>query len=148
MQQVEQVKKFGNDRVFRMPIVITLGHTNATGNVYFSNYFSFQGTCREHFLLNHVPNINQMFMQTGIRLVTIDAYTKYASNAYFGDTLIAEVTIKDVQASQAKMVFRFRNKDNGKLVAEGYQHICCVNRLGKVIKLPKIFEFMDFYNEV
>jgi enediyne core biosynthesis thioesterase len=146
-RQIEMVNQFGTNRIFRTEIVITLGETNATGNVYFSNYFDFQGIVRERCLLAHIPNANKYFMETGYRLVTIDAYNKFINNAYFGDTIIAELTTESMLASQIKVNIRFKNKDTGALIGDGYQNFCCVNAAGRVVKIPKAFEFLDFYLE-
>src|SRR5438270_13759368 len=37
--------------------VIGFEETNLTGNVYFTNYFHWQGRAREHFLREHAPEI-------------------------------------------------------------------------------------------
>jgi acyl-CoA thioesterase FadM len=147
-KQIEQMQQFGEDRVFRTEIYVTLKDTNATGNVYFANFFQFQGIVRERILLAHIPNANQYFYETGHRLVTIDAYNKYINNAYFGDIIIAELTTSNIQASQMRLNIRFKNKATGVLIGDGYQDFCCVNRQGKVIKMPKAFDYLEFYQEV
>ena len=146
-RQITLTRKFGNDRVFRTELFISLGETNATGNVYFANYVKYQGILREQCIVKHVPNINEIMMQTGIRLVTVDVYQKFRSNAYFGDTLIGELTVDQIQGCKAKVRFRYKNKETGVLIGEGYQHFCCVDKTGKVLKMPKLFEFMEYYIE-
>lgn len=146
-RQIALTKMYGNDRVFRKEIFISLGETNATGNVYFANYVKYQGLLREQCIVKHVPNINEIMMQTGIRLVTVDVYQKFKVNAYFGDTLIGELTLAQIQGCKAKLKFRYRNKETGVLIGEGYQQFCCVDSTGKVLKMPKLFEFMEYYIE-
>ncbi len=146
-QQIEMINKFGTDRVFRTEMVITLGDTNATGNVYFARFFEFQGVIRERCMLAHIPDVNGYFMKTGYRLVTIDSYHKFINNAYFGDTLIAELTTASMKASQIRINIRFKNCDTGVRIGDGYQNFCCVNSHGQVIKIPKAFEYLDFYLE-
>lgn len=147
-RQIELTKEFGDDRIFRKEIFINLGETNATGNVYFANYVKFQGLLRESCIINHVPNLNEIMVNTGIKLVTVDVYQKFKRNAYFGDTVIGEVTVGQIMGSQAKLNFKFRNKATGELIGEGYQRFCCVDKSGKVMKLPRLFDFMEHYLEV
>lgn len=146
-RQIALTKKHGNDRVFRKEIFINLGETNATGNVYFANYIKYQGLLREQCIVKHVPDINEIMIQTGVRLVTVDVYQKFKMNAYFGDTIIGELTVDQIQGCKAKVKFRYRNKKSGVLIGEGYQHFCCVDKNGKVLKMPKLFEFMEYYIE-
>ncbi len=147
-RQIQLTKKFGTDRVFRHELFISLGETNATGNVYFANFVKFQGVLREKCVVHHIPAINEIMIQTGIRLVTVDTYQKFKQNAYFGDTIIGELTIAEIMGSQAKLKFRYKRKTDGVLMGEGYQHFCCVDKNGKVMKLPKLFDFLEYYVEV
>lgn len=147
-RQIQLVKQLGDDRVFRKDIFINLGETNATGNVYFANYVKYQGVLRESCIVHHIPNINEIMAQTGIKLVTVDVYQKFRQNAYFGYTITGELTVGQIKGCQAKLNFKYRNKADGELIGEGYQHFCCVGKSGKILKMPKLFEFMEHYIEV
>ncbi len=142
-----QVSLYGPERVFRTEIFITLRQTNAFGNVYFAEYFTFQGAAREQMLVRCVPNLREEIFGKGIRLVTVDAYNKYITNAYFGDTVVAEITTREVTRVKATVNIRFRNKTTGKLIGDGYQTFCCVDANGKIIRLPGVFEFLDYFRE-
>lgn len=146
-RQLQFISQFGNDNVFRTEIFINLGETNATGNVYFANFVKYQGVVRERAICTHVPGINQIMLETGIRLVTVDTYHKYKENGYFGDVVIGELTVGEILGGQAKLNIRFKRKADGALLGEGYQRFCCVDRSGKVMKMPKLFQFMEYYAE-
>lgn len=146
-RQIKSTKELGEDRVFRTEIFINLGETNATGNVYFSNFIKYQGVVRERLLVEHIPGIGKIMQETGIRLVTVDTYHKYKENGYFGDFVIGELTVKEIRGGQAKIIIRFKRKSDGALLGEGYQRFCCVDSSGKVMKMPKLFEFMEYYLE-
>ena len=45
----------GAMRIFEHKHVVTFGETNLLGNVYFTNFFVWQGECREMFLHEYVP---------------------------------------------------------------------------------------------
>lgn len=145
-QEHSMIGRYGKDRKYRTEIFISLESTNAFRNVYFANYFKFQGIVREKMLLDHISNINSIF-EEGISLVTIDAYNRFKRNAYFGDVLVAEVTVSEIKTREAELKINFINKFTGKIIGEGYQRFCCVNKEHKVIKLPKAFDFLSFYHE-
>ena len=46
-------------RTYEYRLVVGFEETNLLGNVYFTNFFSWQGKCREMFLRDHVPNLLQ-----------------------------------------------------------------------------------------
>ncbi len=146
---INEITHYGPDRVFRTEIFIALHDTNAFGNVYFAEFFKFQGIARERMLLHHVPDFVRYSMEKGVVLVTIDAYNQYIKNAYFGETIVAEVTTKNLLVSQATLLIRFRNKATGEVIGSGYQSFCCRSlKTGSPIKMPSVFEFLEFYNEV
>jgi len=145
-RQLNYMEKFGRERVFRTDIFITLENTNAMGqDVYFSNYFKFQGVCRERLLVHHVPNLG-LLQKSGISLVTLNAYNKFVRHAYFGETITAELTTSDVLSRRATLLIKFKNQRN-ELLGEGYQTICCVNQGGRIVMMPDILDFLDYYNE-
>ena len=147
--QIQALKIYGDHRVFTTEILITLKDTNVFGNVYFSNFIEYQGVIREKFLLASVPNLHDMLAKTQVRLVTVDTYNKYISSAYFGDTLLIELTTSDINAATCKMNITFKNKATGALIGQGYQRLCVVSSNGKVLRIPNEFlGALDFFQEV
>ncbi|MBU0463859.1 MAG: thioesterase family protein [Proteobacteria bacterium] len=147
--QFQAFKIYGKNRVFTSEIMVTLKDTNVFGNVYFSNYIEYQGSIREKFLLASVPDLHEMLAKTHVRLVTIDTYNKFISNAYFGDILLLELTTSDINAATCKLNITFKNKATGKLVGKGYQRFCVVSSKGKVMRLPEaLLGPLDFYQEI
>ncbi|MBC8438747.1 MAG: acyl-CoA thioesterase [Deltaproteobacteria bacterium] len=147
--QFQAFKLYGANRIFTSEIMVTLKDTNVFGNVYFSNYIEYQGAIREKFLLASVPDLHEMLAKTHVRLVTIDTYNKFISNAYFGDILLLELTTSDINAATCKLNITFKNKATGKLVGKGYQRFCVVSSKGKVMRLPEaLLGPLDFYQEI
>ena len=147
--QLQALKIYGERRVFTTEILVTLKDTNVFGNVYFSNFIEYQGIIREKFLLSAVPDLHEMLARTSIRLVTVDTYNKYISNAYFGDTLLVELTTSEINAATSRMNITFINKATGELIGQGYQRFCVVSATGKVMRIPDEFlRPLDFYEEV
>lgn len=147
--QIQALKHFGPERVFKTEITVTLKDTNVFGNVYFSNYIEYQGVVREKFLLSTLPEIHEMLSETRIALATIETYHQYISSLYFGDTMIAELTTSDIKGASCKLNFNFKNKATGTSVGNGYQRFCVVGFKGMVIKIPdKLMEILDYYQDV
>ncbi len=148
-KQLQALSVYGKDRVFRTEIMVTLKSTNVFGNVYFSNFIEYQGVVREKFLLANVPDLHDLMANQSIRLVTVDTYNRFISNAYFGDTLVVELTTSDIKAATCQMNISFKNKATGLLVGEGYQRFCVVSAKGKVVRIPENFLGpLNFYHEI
>ena len=148
-KQFQALKVYGKDRVFRTEIVVTLKNTNVFGNVYFANFIEYQGVVREKFLLANVPDLHQLMAEQKIRLVTVDTYNRFISNAYFGDTLVVELTTSDIKAATCRLNINFKNKATGDLIGKGYQRICVVSEKGRVIRIPDNFLGpLNFYQEI
>ena len=148
-KQLKSLELFGDQRVFKTEIVVTLKDTNVFGNVYFSNFIEYQGVVREKLLLSTVPDLHEMLAGNSIRLVTVEVYNKYVSNSYFGDRLLTELTTSEINAATCRLNIIFRNKGTGELVGEGFQRICIVGSKGKVMRIPSnLLDILDFYQEV
>jgi enediyne biosynthesis thioesterase len=50
--------------------VVGFEETNLTGNVYFTNYFHWQGRARENFLREYAPEILRQ-LEEGLALITL-----------------------------------------------------------------------------
>ncbi|MBW2655162.1 MAG: thioesterase family protein [Deltaproteobacteria bacterium] len=147
--QIQALKIYGKDRVFKTEIVVTLKHTNVFGNVYFSNFIEYQGIVREKFLMATVPDLHQLMANRSIRLVTVDTYNRFVNNAYFGDILVVELTTSEIKAATCRLDIIFKNKKTGALVGEGYQRVCMVSEKGKVMRIPENFLTpLNFYHEI
>ncbi|MCG8638064.1 MAG: acyl-CoA thioesterase [Desulfobacterales bacterium] len=148
-KQLQALSVYGEDRVFRTEIMVTLKNTNVFGNVYFSNFIEYQGVVREKFLLANVPDLHDLMASQSIRLVTVDTYNRFISNAYFGDTLVVELTTSDIKAATCQLNISFKNKATGQLLGEGYQRFCVVSAKGRVIRIPENFLGpLNFYHEI
>jgi enediyne biosynthesis thioesterase len=147
--QFHALKEYGDKRVFTTEVQVTLKDTNVFGNVYFSNFIEYQGVIREKFLLATVPDLHELLAQSRIRLVTVDTYNRFVNNAYFGDTLLMELTASDINGATCKLNISFKNKATGQLVGQGYQRFCVVSAEGKVIRIPEVLlNPLDFFQEV
>ena len=62
---------------FEIRHIVTFEETNVVGNVYYTNYFLWQGQCRELFLREHAPQILHSLQSGQLKLVTAHASCDY-----------------------------------------------------------------------
>ena len=80
-------------RHYEMQHVVTLAETNLVGNVYFSNYFVWQGRCRELFLMQHAPQALQGLQSGELRLVTAHASCDFSDEFAAFDKVCIRMTL-------------------------------------------------------
>ena len=126
-----------SDPEFIYEKVITLKETNMEGNVYFANYFSWQGEVREALLLSH-PYFREEFEKSKhIKMITHSAYQKFIQEVYFGDVVQTKMTSREIKKCSLILVFRFFNKKTGAFLAEGWQRIAFADmKTGKICAIP------------
>jgi enediyne core biosynthesis thioesterase len=109
--------------------LVTLADTNLVGNVYFTNYLAWQGTCRERFLAQHAPSIVGRLTQD-LALVTVSCSCEFFSELYAMDQISIRMALAGVVANRVTMTFDYYrlNQDPAQLVARGTQTIACMTR--------------------
>ena len=115
---------------------VCLEETNIVGNVYFAHYVSWQGRCREMFLLDRVPELARELGSTFNMATTRVSCRHYQELSAF-DEVVIRMSAGSVSQTRLAMVFRYyRVVPDGTeiLVAEGEQEVACVRRRGKEIE--------------
>jgi enediyne biosynthesis thioesterase len=108
--------------------VVTLDETNSTGNVYFANFFSWQGWCRERFLCEHAPGVLLALRTNLLRLVTTKASCEYFSDLWPFDDLTIRMHLDDVTPTRLSAWYEYWRKTpaGDQLVARGNQEVACL----------------------
>ena len=103
--------------------------TNLTGNVYFTNYFHWQGRAREQFLREHVPEILRQ-MEDGLALVTLNASCTFLDELTAFEEVSVKMFLEDITQNRITMRFEYWRASDGamQLVARGGQQIACMQR--------------------
>jgi enediyne biosynthesis thioesterase len=108
--------------------VIGFEETNLTGNVYFTNYFHWQGRAREHFLRDHAPDILQQ-LEEGLALVTLNCSCSFLDEMKAFDQVTVRMFLEDIHRNRITMRFEYwRDAQEPVLVARGEQQIACMHR--------------------
>ncbi len=121
---------------FSFDLRVYLKDTNLFGNVYFANYFFWQGVAREEFFRLVTPD-PMFFVNKRITMVTIEASMKFRKEALLFDDVMIEVSIAKPKITTFELLFIFTNKKSGEILGEGRQKIGFVNEGKQVIPIPK-----------
>jgi len=111
---------------------VGFAETNLVGNVYFTNYLSWQGRCRELFLLEHAPDI-LADLQHGLALVTVRVTCEYLNELVVFDDVVVRMRLTAQTQNRATMSFEYWRVNNGseELVARGEQQVAAMRRQGE-----------------
>src|SRR6476469_4963492 len=97
--------------------------TNLVGNVYYVNYLSWQGRCREMFLRDHAPGVLDE-MAHGLHHVTTKVSCEFLAELFAFDEVIVRMRLGPVMQNRITMLFEYyRLTPDGdeQLVAKGEQ---------------------------
>lgn len=110
----------------------TLKHSNATQNVYFSNYFDWQGAAREQWLFDTIDET--LLKKDGI-FITAIAHNDFKKEAFPFQQIRCEVHTFNIQRCAFYLGFEFfRDK---KLISKGYQKVIFINQNRRPARLPE-----------
>jgi len=119
-------------RAYEHRHVVLFQETNLVGNVYFVSHLAWQGSCRERFLRDHVPDILAE-LRDGLALVTVSCQCEYLAELAAFDEIAIRMTL--VEAVQHRIDLRFDyvrlRGDAEQLVAVGHQRVACMRRDGE-----------------
>ena len=110
----------------------SLKHSNATQNVYFSNFFEWQGSTRERWFFECISN--DMLQDKGV-FITKKAHNEYFREAFPFQTVTCSLNSFAIQKCSFYLLFRFFI-DN-QLASSGYQQLVFADKEKRISRLPK-----------
>lgn len=110
----------------------SLKQSNATQNIYFSNYIEWQGAVRERWFFENIAN--DMLQTQGV-FVTKRVEHDYFIEGFPFQTIKCNLNVKDIHKCSFTLVFRFYIDSN--LIGEGRQVIAFLNHNKRPTRLPK-----------
>jgi len=101
--------------------------TNFVGNVYYTNYLSWQGRCREMFLREKAPEV-LVELRQDLKLFTLKVECEFFSEITAFDDLSVRMRLEDLTQTQIQFSFDYVKlvEDVEFLVARGRQRIACM----------------------
>jgi enediyne biosynthesis thioesterase len=119
-------------RAYRYRHVVSFEETNLVGNVYFAKYLSWQGRCREMFLLDHAPGILAELSRS-LRLVTLNVDCAYFAELQALDEIEIAMTLAHQRQHRIGLAFEYRLLRSAgadvrpqALAARGSQEVGCM----------------------
>jgi enediyne biosynthesis thioesterase len=123
-------------RTFDLQHIVAFEETNLVGNVYFTNYFSWQGRCREMFLREHAPQVLAELQSGALRLVTVHASCDFVDEFVAFDDILVRLSLNRFLAYGLSLNFEFSR--GGHVLARGRQDIKFLRRSGERWDLAEI----------
>ncbi len=109
----------------------SLKHSNATQNVYFSNFFEWQGAVRERWFFECISQ--DMLQDLGV-FITKRAHNEYLKEAFPFQTVTCTLNSFSIQKCSFYLLFRFYINDE--LASSGYQQIVFADKEKRIARLP------------
>lgn len=124
-------------RFFEYRTLVSFEETNVVGNVYFSNYFVWQGKCREAFLCKYASQVLDDF-KAGYGMITKDASCEFHSEAFAFQNILIKMGLESLMRTGMSMTFEYYREEGSELVllAQGKQTTMWVNPQHKVSIMP------------
>ena len=77
----------------------------------------------------------------GSSIIMVDAAVQYKSQGFYGDVLIVELNVDDIQRSGCDFIYRATNKITGKEIARGKTGIVFFDyKNSKLVSVPEAFK--------
>ena len=122
---------FANKHRFR----VIYGDTDMAGVVYYGNYLRFFEAGRNE-LLRAAGLRYKKIQETGCTLPVTAVEVKYRAPARYDDELTLETKVEEVRNVSLRISYRLVREADDALIATGETTHACVDRDGKVARLP------------
>src|SRR5437773_11306923 len=107
--------------------------TDGQGRVHHANYLTWFELARVE-MLRAAGHSYRELEEAGVFLVVAEATTRYSLPAFFDDLLRLRITT--LRAKGARVEHRYEVRRGDELIAEGSTTVACVDRRGRVTRLP------------
>lgn len=133
-------------RHFEYRFSLGFQETNVVGNVYFANYFLWQGKCREEFLRRYAPQVLRDF-KAGYGLITQECSCVFHEEAFAFQSILIRMGLERLTRTGMSMSFEYYRDESSEdaepsareqltLLARGRQAALWVSPEHRVALLP------------
>lgn len=119
-------------KTFTYHLETSLKHSNATQNIYFSNYVEWQGAARERWFFEAISS--NMLQDQGV-FVTKSVQQEYLKEGFPFQSIECHLNSFHIQKCAFWLLFRFFNQNE--LLSYGCQHIVFTNHNKRIARLPQ-----------
>jgi acyl-CoA thioester hydrolase len=114
---------------------VIYGDTDQMGVVYYANYLRYFEAARNEFIRAKGLRYRDFEEAFGLLLPVAEAAVSYRSPARYDDLLTVEISLAQARRASARFEYRLL-RDDGTLLATGHTVHACVDRSGKLQRLP------------
>ncbi|MFT3916027.1 MAG: thioesterase family protein [Anaeromyxobacteraceae bacterium] len=114
---------------------VIYGDSDQMGVVYYANYLRYFEAGRNEFIRAKGLRYRDFEERYGLVLPVAEAAVKYLVPARYDDLLTIEVSLAEARRASARFTYRVV-RDDGQVLATGHTVHACVDRDGKVKRLP------------
>ena len=117
-----------------MSVRVAYHETDGQCRVHHANYLNYLEQCRVEMLRHHGFNYRE-FEQSGLMLVVVEMHVRYRSAAEFDDVL--RITTHVVEVRGVRIRHHYVVERDSDVIVEADSTIACIDREGKVRRLPE-----------
>jgi acyl-CoA thioester hydrolase len=77
------------------------------------------------------------FEASGLNLAVSEVYARYQAAALYGRRVTVRTWMEDLRSRTAKIRYEILDTDSGRTLVTGYTRHICVDRSGKVVRIPE-----------
>ncbi len=135
---------------FEYKLQVSFEETNVVGNVYFANYFVWQGKCREAFLAKYVPGVLDDFA-AGHGMITKDSSCEFFEESFAFNNIVIRMYLQKLTRTKVNMSFDYFREDNSKMIllAKSAQSAFWSSPGQKISMLPNyLYDAIKSFNDV
>lgn len=118
---------------------VIYGDTDQMGVVYYANYLRWFEKGRSEFL-RQIGLPYSTIEQQGFNFPVVDVNCRYIQSARYDDVIQIETELVDLRRASLSFVYRIsRPTDHGQLASGSTKH-ACLDRAGRVSRVPKLLQ--------
>jgi enediyne biosynthesis thioesterase len=125
-------------KIYEYYHTVCFEETNLVGNVYYVNYVSWQGRCREMFLRDRAPEVLAE-LSKDLALATVRVSCEYFAELFAFDEVIIRMSLGTHKQNRITMIFEYwcLARNSKEPIARGEQEVACMRREGdKLVPTP------------
>ena len=115
---------------------VRYAETDAMGVVYHTNYIVWFEVGRGDFLRQKGGNYKHV-EDAGIYLPVTEVDARFVAAAQYDDEVLVRTSVEELRSRTVTMYYEVVKKDSGQLLVSGHTKHLCVDREGKVQRIPR-----------
>jgi acyl-CoA thioester hydrolase len=119
----------------RTELRVNYGDTDQMGVVYYANYLRFFEAARNEFIRAKGMRYRDFEAEYGLVLPVVEAAVQYKQPARYDDLLTLEIALTEARRASARFGYRILRGEE--VLATGHTVHACVDRDGRVQRMPK-----------